>query len=194
MNNIAIQDILRFSDSLKNEDPEHTYHKAYYYFVKYFSDKDILTEQDLVIGANFAYGWMPTIMNFKSNDFEKALDILNKARGSERISSDEILILKSLINNSLVGVSKLLHFVNPEIYAIWDSRVCHFLLGKSHKYIVEKIELYWDYLDLCQRIAVSEDLKQIHVLFESSIQYKVSKFRVVEQLIFINSSTTISKY
>lgn len=194
MKNIEIKDILRYSDSLIGEDPEHTYHRSYRHFVKYFSDKDTLTEQDLVIGANFTYGWMPTIMNFKSNNFEESLNILNKAKLTERISTDEILALKSLVNNSLVGVSKLLHFVNPSVYAIWDSRVCYFLLGKSHKYIIEKVDLYWEYLDLCGRVASEPKFKEIHTAFEASVNYKVAEFRVVEQLMFVNSSTTIAKF
>ncbi|MCT8986801.1 hypothetical protein [Shewanella phaeophyticola] len=193
MNNINVNDILQHADSLQYEDPEHTYHRSYRHFVNYFSDKNEFTEQDLIIGANFTYGWMPTIMNFKSNNFDESLKILNKARLPERISSNEILILKSLINNSLVGVSKLLHFINPKVYAIWDSRVCYFLLGKSHKYIIGKVDVYWQYLDLCQRVSAELDFKAIHSKFESSVNYEVSALRVVEQLMFVNSNMTIAK-
>ena len=91
---------------------------------------------------------MPTILNFKSTEFERAVEIINKAKKPERITDDEILILKRLINNSLVGVSKLLHFINPNVYAIWDSRVCNFLTGRSHQQKVENTSLFWSYLDL----------------------------------------------
>ncbi|MBO9497420.1 hypothetical protein J7438_25535 [Thalassotalea sp. G20_0] len=194
MKQIEITDILKFSSSLEAENPEYTYHKSYRYFVQYFADKSELTEQELMIGANLTYGWMPTIMNFKANNFEGALNILNKAKLAERISTDELLALKSLINNSLVGVSKLLHFVNPDVYAIWDSRVCHFLLGKSYKYIIEKPDLYWEYLNLCERVSKDLAFQPIHNSFENSVRYKVSALRVVEQLMFMNSHTTIVKF
>ena len=74
---------------------------------------------------------MPTILNYKSNEFDTAVEILNRAKNNPRISTDDILLLKQLINNSLVGVSKLLHYINS-VYAIWDSRVCNFLTGKSY--------------------------------------------------------------
>ncbi|MCA2019086.1 hypothetical protein LDJ79_23460 [Vibrio tritonius] len=194
MSNTEVKDILKFAHSLDYEDKEYTYHKSYFYFVKYFRDKDELTEQDLVLGANFTYGWMPTILNFKSREFVKSLEILNKAKSSERISTDEILTLKSLINNSLVGVSKLLHFVNPYIYAIWDSRVCYFLLGTSRFSVIQNVDKYWEYLELCDRVIANKNFKNIHSTYESIVNYEVSPFRVVEQIMFINSDTTIAKF
>ena len=148
MEKITEEQVLHRAACLANEDPSHNYHKSYKYFVSYFLEKSYLTESDLVVGANFTYGWMPTILNFKSTEFERAVEIINKAKKPERITDDEILILKRLINNSLVGVSKLLHFINPNVYAIWDSRVCNFLTGRSHQQKVENTSLFWSYLDL----------------------------------------------
>ncbi|MGF1903477.1 hypothetical protein [Aliivibrio sifiae] len=194
MNKISVSEILDFSGCLDDEDPNDTFHKSYYYFLKYFSQKDVITEEDLIIGANFTYGWMPTMMRFKSEDFELSVSILNKAKSEIRISSQELMVLKGLINNSLVGASKLLHFINPEKYAIWDSRVCNFLVGKSYKYIVEKIDLYWEYLDLCERVSKDPHFLSIHDNFSKVINYKVYPFRTIEQIMFINSSTPIAKF
>lgn len=188
MEKIAEKQILQRSGCLANEDLSYTYHKSYKYFVSYFSDKSELTELDLVVGANFAYGWMPTILNFKSNEFDRAVRIINKAKEPERITNEEILVLKELINNSLVGASKLLHFINPDVYAIWDSRVCNFLTGKSYKQKVEKISLFWSYLDLCQRVIKHPEFDPIHNSFIDKIGYKVSPMRTLEQIMFINSN------
>ncbi|GAA5526212.1 hypothetical protein Maes01_02811 [Microbulbifer aestuariivivens] len=188
MENITEEQVLQRAACLADEDPSHTYHKSYKYFVSYFFDKPCLTESDLVVGANFTYGWMPTILNFKSTEFERAVTIINKAKGAERITDDEILILKRLINNSLVGVSKLLHFINPDVYAIWDSRVCNFLTGKSHKQKVENTSLFWSYLDLCQRVMKHSKFDEIHKSFIEKIGYEVSPMRTLEQIMFINSN------
>ena len=193
MKNISISKILDLAECLDNEDPNHTFHKSYYYFLKYFATKDEITEENLIIGANFTNGWMPTMMRFKSEEFAISVTILNKAKSKERISSNELLILKKLINNSLVGASKLLHFINPEKYAIWDSRVCNFLLGKSHKYIVENIDLYWEYLELCEKVCSNPRFASIHNKFTQTIDYQVHPFRTAEQIMFINSSTPIAK-
>ena len=85
-------------------------------------------------------------------------------------------------------MSKLLHFVNPEVYAIWDSRVCKFLTGKSHKQKVENIELYWSYLDLCMRVSSHPEFDEVHRKFKRKIGYSISPLRTVEQIMFISSN------
>ena len=49
--------------------------------------------------------------------------LLNKAKSGNLLNSEELEIVKKCVNNSLVGTSKLLHFINPSIYAIWDSKI-----------------------------------------------------------------------
>ena len=191
MNNITPDHILDRAECLEQEGPANTYHKSYYYFVNYFSEIKQISEQDLVIGANFTYGWMPTIMNFKSDDFQLAVTILNKAKGIERISNEDILLLKGLINNSLVGVSKLLHFINPDVYAIWDSRVCNFLTGKTHKYKVETPNLFWSYLDLCKRVSLDPAFEPIHERYKEKVGFEITPMRTIEQIMFINSNEPI---
>ena len=184
MKHIDINEILKFSESLKPEGMNSTYFKSYSSFIKYFSEKDVLTEDDLIIGANFTYGWMPTILKFKSDNFSDSVKILNKAKLSDRISKDEILELKSMINNSLVGVSKLLHFINPDVYAIWDSKVCDFLIGKSHKYLIEDVSRYFEYLDLCLQITSEPKFKEAHANASKAIGYEISSLRLVELFMF----------
>jgi hypothetical protein len=188
LRDIAEIKVLERSFCLDKSNHEDRYNKSYFHFVDFFSKKESLNEQDLIIGANFTYGWMPTILNFKTENFAAALSALNDAKKPERITDDQLLTLKKLINNSLVGVSKLLHFVNPEVYAIWDSRVCKFLTGKSHKQKVENIELYWSYLDLCMRVSSHPEFDEVHRKFERKIGYSISPLRTVEQIMFISSN------
>ncbi len=191
MKNIQANEILNLASCLENDNDEDSYNKSYYHFVKYFEGKDEITEHDLVIGANFTYGWMPTILHFKSNEFSSAVSIINKAKTSERISDAELNTLKKLINNSLVGASKLLHFINPNVYAIWDSRVCNFLTGKRYKYKVETPGLFWDYLDLCQKVTSDPAFKAIHKSYQLKVGFDITAMRTVEQIMFINSNKPI---
>lgn len=72
----------------------------------------------MIIGISFTYSWMPTILkSMKLENTEKAIILLNKVKRGKILSVDELLILKETFNNSLVGSSKLLHFINPEKYA-----------------------------------------------------------------------------
>jgi len=74
---------------------------------------------------------MPTSFDFRSDKFDEALEIINNAKKGIVPSIDQLEILKGLLNNSLVGTSKHLHFINPEIFAIWDSRVYRYLTAYS---------------------------------------------------------------
>lgn len=188
MDNISAKKIIERSTCLEIDNHEDKYNKSYYYFITYFAEKSQLTEQDLVVGANFTYGWMPTILNFKSDEFTEAVLIINKAKQSERISTENIQTLKRLINNSLVGVSKLLHFINPEVYAIWDSRVCNFLTGKCHRQKVENIDLFWSYLDLCKKVSAAPEFNAIHERHVIKTGFEITPMRTVEQIMFICSN------
>ena len=81
-----------------------------------------------MIGRFMTYGWMPTILDElgELDDVSKEGNLvkyLNKAKHhkKERLNIREIEHIASCINNSVVGASKLLHFINPNVYAIWDS-------------------------------------------------------------------------
>jgi hypothetical protein len=85
-----------------------------------------------LLAASFAvYGWMPTILK----RFEK-LDLLSKfilqiqplslAEGIKVVreeATDNGGQALQALNNSVVGTSKLLHFVRPDLFPIWDSRI-----------------------------------------------------------------------
>ena len=188
---IQAGEILDRAVFLESDSTQNSYNKSYYHFVKYFKDKQQLTEHDLIIAANFTYGWMPTILEFKSDEFDLAVSIVNKAKQSKRISDEELLVLKKLMNNSIVGVSKILHFINPNVYAIWDSRVCNFLTGKTHAYKVQKSGLFWAYLDLCQKIATAPEFEVIHRNYQEKVGYEITPMRTVEQIMFICSNNPI---
>lgn len=182
--------ILDRADILDSLEIAHSYQKSYQYFIDYFSDGRVLTERDLVISANFTYGWMPTILKFKElvdRDFSSAVDAINQARSPYPISNDELLKLKKVINNSIVGASKLLHFINPNVYAIWDSRVCNFLLNKHNQKILSSSEVFKSYLELCSRVVSGSSFRAIHDSFVNKIGYEVSELRTVEQIMFHSS-------
>lgn len=169
-----------------------TYDKSYVYFLKYFENKETLTEEDLIISSNFTYGWMPTILNFKATNFNECVDILNLSKSKDRLNKVEIETLKKLINNSLVGTSKLLHFINPNKYAIWDSRVCKFLSNTTHKYFIEKTDIFYTYLDICNDLINEADYeKYIHNKYLETIGHDATKMKSIEQLMFLNSDNPL---
>lgn len=76
------------------------------------------------------YGWMPTIPSFISRMpfVETARRIKSHKDAQEFITRLE----RPLVNRSWVGTSKVLHFLCPVHFAIWDSKIARKIEGK-HK-------------------------------------------------------------
>lgn len=171
-------------------DKNDSYLFAYPHFLRFFEHKSDLTEQDIVIGIHFTYGWMPTI--FKFGDTEKlssALEILNRAKAKESLTVDHLQILKTVFKNSLVGTSKLLHFINPDAFAIWDSRVFRYL---THLYPTnEKMgncAAYLEYLAFCKDLIADQQFSACKQAMEDKVGYTMSSMRIVELVMFIKGA------
>ena len=167
-------------------------YRSYPQFLKYFNDLDFITDHHLIIGINFSYGWMPTIFKFRSENIEgnikEAVKILNKTKQGEIPSSEELKLLKSLFNNSLVGTSKLLHFINPKKIAIWDSRVYRYITNQEEPYEnrIGDCETFLEYLDFCKLITQQDLYNGIHMHIEKLVGYTMTKCRTVELIMYSN--------
>lgn len=107
-----------------------------------------------MIGISFTYSWMPTILkSTKLENPEKIISISNEVKNGQRINEEQLVTLKSAFNNSPVGTSKLLHFINPKQYAIYDSRVFRFFDNEEpYNYKLEKPKTYLEYLDFIENL------------------------------------------
>jgi hypothetical protein len=142
---------------------------------KAFKNFPLNDKKDLIYIIAFAYSWMPTMANFKSpidkdlsdligkiNSFN-GLNSLNEFVNKEPLAKEILLSLVPIVNNSIVGTSKVLHFVNPNLFPIFDSRVLKGLnkiLSSANYKLVPKyilsypdkaIALYLEYLKLMIR-------------------------------------------
>jgi len=167
-----------------------TYYISYTEFLNYFKNTTEITKHNLIIGINFVYGWMPTIFDFCTNNFDDALTILNSAKQGNIPSVKELEILKSLLNNSLVGTSKLLHFINPNKFAIWDSKVYYYLTGNvAHHNRIGKCESYLAYLKFCNELTQRKEYDEVHERICHEVRYPMSRLRTAELIMFSTKDT-----
>lgn len=158
---------------------------SYKEFLTYFAGISTITKHNLVIGINFTYGWMPRIFQFRSNMFEEALAILNNAKKGVIPKSVQLRVLKELFDNSLVGTTKLLHFINPEVFAIWDGKVYRYLTGlEANGNRMVDYEAYFDYLNFCNIIVKDPAYDNVHQSIIRKIGYTVTKLRSVELIMY----------
>jgi hypothetical protein len=77
--------------------------------------------------AVMAYGWMPRVLRLDRAHVEPALIALLPARAvnaADVVAGDIEPVARCL--HSVVGGSKVLHFVNPDVFPIWDSGIARF--------------------------------------------------------------------
>lgn len=161
-----------------------SYIETYPEFLKYFESLKLIEKHHLIISSHFVYGWMPTIIRIDIKDLDKVLFLLNAAKSGHELNINELEILKYCINNSMVGLSKLLHFMNPQDYAIWDSRIFKYLTDKKSQYGIDKAKNYHDYLKEMKEIIKHPDYNNLHSKIERHFNYSITPMRAVEILMF----------
>lgn len=137
-----------------------------------FLNQPTKTKEDLIRIIAFAYSWMPTIpdINSENTKWDRLIELINELKQGSIVNRKELLsLLTPLVNNSIVGSSKVLHFIAPNLAPIIDGRVTkawnkRFGLGKTgyefkrpNSYFFKEesgmnkvIEVYLKYWDVMQ--------------------------------------------
>jgi hypothetical protein len=128
------------------------------------NDSPVKNKDDVLKMIAYAYSWMPTIPDIRELEDSDWFDIIaeiNQLRNDQEFVGREKLLAKlvPIINNSIVGTSKVLHFIAPNKAPIFDSRVIKnwnqifsgtevalgHLKTKSEQQI-QQYTRYWDYM------------------------------------------------
>ncbi|ETB64147.1 TPA: hypothetical protein DIC38_00490 [Candidatus Nomurabacteria bacterium] len=181
--NVDINRLMKDEQNINISYKDNSYFISYVEFLKYFKDLNKITIHNMIIGINFTHGWMPTIFDFRSNNFDEVVKILNNTKQGIIPNIDQLEILKKCFNNSLVGSSKILHFINPDKFAIWDSRVFRYLTNK--KYGIDNCKYYLDYLKFFEYITNKPEYNKIHESIINKVDYEMTKFRTLELIMYI---------
>jgi hypothetical protein len=165
-----------------------SYIKSYESIIDFFNDIQ-LNENSLIQGAHMVYGWMPTILNITKHDLDTQNVLLSLEKISKEIDEANLNVIIKFMNNSIVGASKLLHFMYPEKYPIWDSKICEIISGKSHHQKVQNTLNYINYCEAIQNLIneLPENLKNFKREFEEIFKYKISNVRATELMLFLTA-------
>ena len=171
-------------------------HLSYKNFINYFSSLKVIDLSNVIIGAYFTYGWMPTMLtlNTESNLLNEIVDISNKVKNGAIIATEEIGVVAKVINNSIVGASKYLHFVNPNLHAIWDSRVYSYLHQKKpYGYRVSCPNTYLEYLNILNQLSFDERFASLKKNLERDLDYEITNNRAGELAMFVMGAPLATK-
>jgi hypothetical protein len=169
-----------------------SYITSYPHLLSYFAPISSFGIQDIVRGAHMVYGWMPTVLelhsNFPHDDIAVVTGLLNKAKSTGNLTDSEIELIAALVNNSIVGASKLLHFVAPHSFAIWDSKIYSYVFNeRPHNYRVNQISKYRFYLNLLSTLQKDFRFPCFHTSVNAKFRYNVSPLRALEVVMFLRA-------
>ncbi len=160
------------------------YFTSYDYFIGYFKKLEKISEQDLIIGIAMAYSWMPTIARVmhKKLPTEKNLTFVNRFFSGDIKNNEEIINgLKPLVSESIVGMSKFMHFLKPDKYPILDGKINQRLMNRSN---IPTEKDYLNYLEYCNIIIELKEFQEIKAkIREVFSRYNLSNcsdYRIVD--------------
>ena len=139
-------DPMAISPNKKQNNYPWNYYHSYPHFLQFFADRREISVHDFYISSNFIYGWMPTILYYAVPRIPQTVELLNMVKRGNSLSPDQLEVIKLTIHNSLVGASKLLHFINPDLYAMWDSNICLQFYGKNTDSVKGNVQAYLKYV------------------------------------------------
>lgn len=185
--NLTIERLITDSKKIEITAEDQLYINSYPHILQFFEEKIKFNESDIVQGLHMVYAWMPTTL--KSIDWEHlpfVVSSLNELKHGTYLHEGQLEALKRNTNNSLVGSSKLLHFISPEQYAIWDSKVIKYITGNKSAYGVDNVDNYIHYLDKLYQLILDNHFTTIHQEVNSKMGYEVSKLRAAEAVMFLS--------
>ncbi|OLF53019.1 DUF6308 family protein [Pseudomonas chlororaphis] len=143
------------------------------------------------------YGWMPRVARVNAKHLDQASHALASALTSPTVIDKQPM--QDLANSlhSVVGASKLLHFVRPDLYPIWDSKVARTWAATGNKpsnSYMSNINHYRAYLRDIEQLIAAADFAGFYQDFNQAYgrrldrldiaPYTLSKVRAVEAAAF----------
>lgn len=164
--------------------------------------KEIFPEDIFLQGALMVYGWMPRIPSItptctitpsgiSDNNIKSSINFLTeiiKLKNWENFQfdknfKDNIDTLKQLVDNSLVAISKILHFTRPYEFPIWDTTICLALTDTENQ--SDNIDTYIDYISDFNKFFNKYNKEITKILPDKIWTNKLTLARLVELTIFL---------
>lgn len=175
----------------------HTYLSTYPHILKFCEQVDCFDDSSFRQIVLMVYGWMPRVLRVDSRYVQDAIQSANNVM---TLSKDNLKSAETDLKNiaeclhSHVGASKTLHFIRPDVFPIWDSKIQAFLGLPNNYNEMTKSKNYFDYAERVHAITLSKGFDEFysdysdafgHRLLQSNIeQYQVSDIRAVESCAF----------
>nr|AAN18027.1 hypothetical protein [Pseudomonas chlororaphis subsp. aurantiaca] len=124
------------------------------------------------------YGWMPRVARVNAKYVDKASAALVCALESDiLIDKTQMQDLANSLH-SVVGTSKLLHFLRPQLYPIWDSKVARVWATTDATTNMRKVENYRSYIEDIRTLIASADFAAFHDDFNQAYSRRLDRLNI----------------
>lgn len=164
---------------------ETSYLEAHAAFLRFFESRTRIDRDTLILGASLVYSWMPRILTLGRDALDEAADHLERIRSGHEPSAADYEVIKKAVNNSMVGTSKLLHFIAPRRFPILDSRVSRFLGWKSAQ--IGEVATYQRYRSLCVAVSQLPAFDEVHAKVQERLG-QMDRLRAAELLMYLGGA------
>ena len=139
MNHFSKETYQKITNTISEESrTDNWYDATYETYIRILEDnkldngsKGFYNPDDIVLAASFAFSWLARIPSLPTPSFrlDAPVDVIHHLyqidRGEFNADTDKEVIneLVSKLDNSVVAVSKMLHFLSPNYFSIIDSKV-----------------------------------------------------------------------
>lgn len=192
----------------------YSYPKILAHFSKFASDKYSPSHREdlLIQGILMTYGWMPRIPRLDFSEEANSIECSNLKENVGFLSSfnhkskDDVYLilsksdsdiekLKKIVDNSLTAVSKILHFIRPEDFLIWDSKIRKTLgISESYRNNIKKYREYISTFKSLRKEYESKDrIKRILEEAKEIFQYNISFARLIELALYVSAEGSSRK-
>lgn len=141
-----------------------------------------------------AWSWMPTTLKLESLPPKGLLQTIRSIRDARDAASFISGRETAPFGRSWSGSSKVLHFIKPDVFPIWDSRVA-VNFGLEHSYQINKPTAYLDYLNWMHFICLPDfnRHRDVCTAMDEALGYparsgserpRISKLRAAELILF----------
>ena len=174
------------------EDDRYLHH--YPLLIRAIDDLQPLNATKLSLAASAIFSWMPTQMVLEHRRLIEAHDIIDQLE-DKPLTKKSLAFLahtfKTIRGKSVVAVSKLLHFINPEKFSIIDSIVAAKFGVAPNGDRAEEDYLF--YLGVLQNLRRQNEIVSVCEMIRAKMAlkhycYPVSDLRALELLLFLTCS------
>lgn len=175
-----------------------SYHVSYKRFIKYLAKKADLTEEKLISAAGMAYSWMPTTINIQKELIPGSYSAVKRlVEDSDSVTDKDIKKASEFLSGSVVGISKVLHFLDPENFPIYDTGIYCFIYRKSNRPSYSTVNRARRYVRYCENVRSLSKDKEVQKLVKKDVvdgikhkynyDFNISYIRAIEVAMFARS-------